>query len=670
MNPRRTKFLLLGLVLVVVLAVAIVAIALRSLDLRRVADVVGERVKAATGREFAIKGPLRVRLFPTLAIAASDVHIGNAPWGSRPDMLRLRRAEAEIAFWPLLRGRVEIRRFVLVGPDLLLETDQAGSGNWVLQPPGEKPADDSPTTGGAPAIGLDQLRVEDARIAYRDGKTGRETRIDVPQLAIDGAGDATRIAGALSLRGQRVRVEATTSRLEALAAGAAAVPIDLVATVDGATAAVKGTVSQAGQVDVTVTGEVTTTAGLSRLADTSLNVPLPLKTSARVRGGGDVYVLDPLDLTVAGQAIGGRAAIKLAGARPAFDVSMASPSLDLARLMPGTDTRPQPAPPRSSRRWLFGEEPLPLDGLGLVDARVEARVERLVLPNAVPLQAVHLVLVARDRKLEVSPLAFTLARGPVTGKIALDAAGSGAPRLKTKLDGAGIRLEELAAATGRTGQVSGGETSVAVDLGGAGSSLRRLAATASGIVQIVVGPAQLAATALDIGGDTLTKLLDIVNPFRKSDATTELRCAVVRLPLRDGVAKIERSVAYETSKITMVMAGLVDLREETLDLAIRPSVTQGLRIGVANLAELVRVTGPLMEPHIGLDTMGAARQAASIGAAVATGGLSLLGEAVLKGAIDPHPCQSALAAGPPVSTGASKPDKSGPVKGFIRGLLK
>ncbi|HSF06075.1 MAG TPA: AsmA family protein [Methylomirabilota bacterium] len=662
------KFLLLGLALVVVIAVAVAAIALRSLDLRRVAELVGERVKAASGREFAIKGPLGVRLFPSLAIAAGDVHIGNAPWGSRPDMLRLRRAEAEIAFWPLLRGRIEIRRFILVGPDLLLETDQAGTGNWILQPPGEKPADDS--SGGAPAIGLDQLRVEDARIAYRDGKTGRETRVDVQQLSLDGAGDATRIAGALSVSGQRLRVEATTSRLEALAAGAAEVPIDLVVTVDGATATVKGTVSRAGQLDVMVTGDVTTTTSLSRLADTNLNVPLPLKASARVRGGGDAYVLDPLDLTVAGQAIGGRVAIKLAAARPAFDVSMASPSLDLTRLVPRADAKQQPAPPPSSRRWLFGEDPLPVDGLGMIDARLEARIGRLVLPNALPLQAVHLVLVARNRKLEVAPLAFTLARGEVTGMVALDPTGSGAPGLKAKIDGAGIRLEELAAATGRTGQISGGETSVAVDLTGTGGSLRRLAATASGTVRIVVGPAHLAANALDVGGDTLTKLLDIVNPFRKSDTTTELRCAVVRLPLRDGLVKIERSVAYETSKINVVMAGLVDLREETLDLAIRPSVTQGLRIGVANLAELVRVTGPLMEPRIGLDTMGAARQAVSVGAAVATGGLSLLGEAALRGAIDPHPCQSALAAGTPASPGASKPDKSEPVKGFIRGLLK
>jgi hypothetical protein len=173
-------------------------------------------------------------------------------------------------------------------------------------------------------------------------------------------------------------------------------------------------------------------------------------------------------------------------------------------------------------------------------------------------------------------------------------------------------------------------------------------------------------TALDVAGDILTKVFDTINPFRKSEPVTELRCAVARLPVRAGVIKIERSVAYETSKINVVVAGLVDLREETLDLAIRPSPTQGLRVGLGSLAELVRLTGPLTAPRIGLDTLGAARQAVSIGAAVATGGLSLLGEGLLKGAVDdPHPCQTALA--PPAP---GKPAPLERAKGLLRDVVK
>ena len=50
--------------------------------------------------------------------------------------------------------------------------------------------------------------------------------------------------------------------------------------------------------------------------------------------------------------------------------------------------------------------------------------------------------------------------------------------------------------------------------------------------------------------------------------------------------------------------------------------------------------------YVGIDTLGSARAALSVGGAILTGGLSLLGEAALaKATADPHPCQTALAGG-------------------------
>ncbi|MFC7539484.1 hypothetical protein ACFQU2_08465 [Siccirubricoccus deserti] len=66
--------------------------------------------------------------------------LANMPSGSRPEMLRMRRAEVELALLPLLSRRVEVRRLVLVAPDLLLETDKAGQPNWAFAPPGAAPA--------------------------------------------------------------------------------------------------------------------------------------------------------------------------------------------------------------------------------------------------------------------------------------------------------------------------------------------------------------------------------------------------------------------------------------------------------------------------------------------------------------------------------------------------
>ena len=56
-------------------------------------------------------------------------------------MARLKGLQAELKIWPLLRGSVEVDRFVLVEPEFHLEVDAAGRPNWALGAPatGEAP---------------------------------------------------------------------------------------------------------------------------------------------------------------------------------------------------------------------------------------------------------------------------------------------------------------------------------------------------------------------------------------------------------------------------------------------------------------------------------------------------------------------------------------------------
>jgi hypothetical protein len=92
--------------------------------------------------------------------------------------------------------------------------------------------------------------------------------------------------------------------------------------------------------------------------------------------------------------------------------------------------------------------------------------------------------------------------------------------------------------------------------------------------------------------------------------------------------------------------------------------------------DLVRVTGTLASPSVGVDTLGSAKAALTVGSAVMTGGLSLLGQSLLsKTTADPHPCQTALAGGtpprtaPPAAQGTPNEDEGG-VLGSIRRLFK
>src|SRR3546814_11068104 len=97
-----------------------------------VADFARAQVKAATGRNLAIAGPVELKLLPTPSIQLQDLRFANADWGSRPELATIRRLEIEVALLPLLIGDVVVRRLVAVEPDLLPEVDAGGGGNWEL----------------------------------------------------------------------------------------------------------------------------------------------------------------------------------------------------------------------------------------------------------------------------------------------------------------------------------------------------------------------------------------------------------------------------------------------------------------------------------------------------------------------------------------------------------
>ena len=118
-------------VLVVVVAVAGAYVRSR-IDATVVVREAQAAVKSATGRTLGISGKVGLRISLTPAVVAEGVSFSNAPWGSRPDMIRARRIEAELDLLPLFRGTLRIGRVIFLGPDVLLETDAKGRANWAF----------------------------------------------------------------------------------------------------------------------------------------------------------------------------------------------------------------------------------------------------------------------------------------------------------------------------------------------------------------------------------------------------------------------------------------------------------------------------------------------------------------------------------------------------------
>ncbi len=88
-------------------------------------------VQRETGRALSLRGPLHVDWSPWPTLRASDVRLANLPGGSRPDMARAERIEAQISLPALLLGRIEVTRLTLIGPNILFE-QVGGLPNWVF----------------------------------------------------------------------------------------------------------------------------------------------------------------------------------------------------------------------------------------------------------------------------------------------------------------------------------------------------------------------------------------------------------------------------------------------------------------------------------------------------------------------------------------------------------
>ena len=90
----------------------------------------------------------------------------------------------------------------------------------------------------------------------------------------------------------------------------------------------------------------------------------------------------------------------------------------------------------------------------------------------------------------------------------------------------------------------------------------------------------------------------------------------------------------------MLASGTIDLRDETLDLAITPRLHVALPVDLGQVASLVRVRGSLASPSVGVDAQAAAATIAQFGAAAAAGKGGL---AALTGALTAKPATGASA---------------------------
>lgn len=630
-----------------VLAAGALVVFLLTFDLDRYRGELTALVADRTGREFRIDGGIAFApsLVPTIVI--EGIHLGNAGWAHAPALLSAGRLEATVALVPLLRQRLEIRHIGLERLEIALERDAQGRRNWELQP---RAPQAGPRRIDLPAFEVRAIAVRDATIRYRDQAgpaAERVARIDQFESNTPGAAAPLAIALAATLDDRRLAVRGTIGPIQTLLADAP-YTLDLVAAVDEAQASVKGRIGQPLAFTGLDLAVALSAPALDALAPGHPPVgPVTLNAGIADHAGG--FALTDLRARIGRSRIEGEVALTLTGERPRVDTTLEAALIDL------TPFQPPPVPDAAKGARVFSAEPLPLAWLRAADAAIRVHAGELHTRQAVLNDLQAQVALAAGR-LRIDPLRAHVAGGRLEGRIALDGAGE-QPALDLVAEARELMPGQFPALAAK-GRVEGGATDLSLALRGAGASVAAIMAGAHGHVRVKVGPGTLVNKAAGLAGaDALFDGLRLLNPLAGSDPRTRIECAVINFPIDNGIAASETGIALQTDKLNILGGGTIDLRSERIDIGARPKPRQGIGLNLAGLGDFVRLGGTLADPRPVTDAGGAATAGLKVGAAVATGGLSILAEGLFdRVTVDDTVCAVAAGEQPLQATGQPAAD--------------
>lgn len=639
-------------VLVLVFVVAALGFVL-SFDVDRYKNTLVAMVAERSGRAFAIDGDIRFvpALVPTIAV--EGVRIGNAAWDTRGDMVAIKHIEARVALRPLLSRRIEIKRVAVTGATVNLAINAAGERNWALTLPsdaGKGPIAIAALTvdevtfenvavhyagaadaadaivvkavlhsrPGAGIAAIGEVAVTAADVEYRSGPRVVKLGLDTIKAGSAAPGDPVVVALAGTYGETPLKLRAALGTWAHVLA-AARMPFDIDGSVGGVRVHLRGEADlRAGLNGIAGTVELDADDGaaLGALLGVAIPAVAPATIKAELVPGDQHIAFRQLAAKLGRSDLAGEGSLALAGPRPRIRGSLTAERIDL------TEFSPAPIPVARATR-LISTTPLALEGLKSLDYSGSVRIGALKT-HGISLTRVQADVSLVEGRLTLAPATAAFAGGTLDVRMSLSAGE--VARLELDLRGNGIVPAQLPQLTGKP-LIEGGRTNLQFKLAGSGRSPADLLGGGNGQLLVRVGPGVLPQAGIGaVGADLVLGALNGLNPLAARDPRTRLECAVLNFDIVNGLASTEHGIAFRTDKLNVLGGGTVDLKTERIDIGARPKPREGVGLNLAAIGDFVRLGGTLSKPVPVTDAQGMATAGIKVGAAMATGGLSLLAE--------------------------------------------
>jgi AsmA protein len=176
-----------GLIVLMILALLIVP---SFVDIQKYKPQIEEQVSSATGRPFTLGGKLDLSLFPWVGVSLSDLHLGNPAGFTEKDFVTVKSFEVRVKLLPLIRKDIQVKRFIVAGPRIVLERSKEGHVTWQgigktsekapAEAPKKKkePAESKPLEGlPIKALAVDEFAITDGSVLWLDQSKGERKEV-------------------------------------------------------------------------------------------------------------------------------------------------------------------------------------------------------------------------------------------------------------------------------------------------------------------------------------------------------------------------------------------------------------------------------------------------------------------------------------------------------------
>lgn len=589
---KRFRLFMYGVITLFVLGVIGAGLVSLFFDLNSLKPTLAEAAFDATGRKLAIDGDIELSLFPRPRATATGIRLSNTAGGSEPDAITIGVASAQVAWFPLLIGNVDVRQIQVSGVRVLVEEGDDQEASLAFTPPKGTPESEATDETVLPNL----ISVTDLLVVLREG--GVDQQFHVSRIAIRPQGNdgRTDVAVALDRNGTGVIARGTLGSLNAIA-DPDPFPIALTIEAAGSALRLEGTLSDLGgnlAFDLSLSAQGPSLMALSPIVGARVPLDKEFDLSARLQGTVETLGVRDLGLTVGSARVTGEATVDLSGPRTRISGNLRSSNLDFAQfagsLSPVGDDQDGSSGP------ILTDAPLPFGFTRRFDADLTVDVDAAEVAG-LSLRDFSLVFSSENGLATIGKLAADMTNGSISASGRLDARNDEVD-LTLNAQVTGLDVGKILEAFNIPG-TSPQQDSATLELASRGTTARALADN----ITASVGLSELAVT---FDGAAKVVLKDASAHFEGRDqpiniaAKGSLRGEAFAVDGRlDPLSAYQPGNPY-TFQFTATGAGATAEVQADMQAAMVDGLTLRTAIRGASLADLSRITAtdlPAVGPY-------------------------------------------------------------------------